>query len=222
MLKNYLKIAWRNLIRNKSYTFINIFGLAVALASCLIIGLYIKHELSYDKFFPNAKRTYRIIRGTPNSGYALATPGLAHALASHFPEIDNVTVIQHAGKALFGLRDNHFYTSRVFHADSNFFNVFPYKLVSGNPGEALAGPRKMVITRSLAKKLFDDKNPVGKVINYDNKADYTITGVIDNPPTNVDFRPNALLSLTDGQRKRRYAGKVQWRFYSGYVYVTLN
>jgi putative ABC transport system permease protein len=229
MLRNYLVIALRNLRKQKGYTFINVAGLTVALAVCIVIGLFARHELSYDRFHPGADRLYRVVQhsqeaypGFGADGMAITPPGLAQAVQSRFPEIEHATVVgTTSDRNLFTRGNEQHFIENVFRADDAFFEVFPFELVRGDPREVLAQPGQMVITRSLARKLFGAADPIGQVLSYENEADYTVAGVVEDVPSNAHFQFEALLSLSAYGRNERYGSEVSWNFNGGYLYVRL-
>ncbi len=222
MFKNYLKIALRHLYRHKAYTMVNVIGLAVGLSVCLIIGLFVRQELSFDRFHPNAGRVYRIVQNSSYGQSGRTPPGLAAAIESRFPEIEHATEVPWSQRALFRQQEKSFMLEGIKCVDENFFEVFPFPLVQGNPQTALAQPGQMIITRSLAKKLFGEENPIGKIMNYENQMDYRIVGLLEDVPANSHFRFEALLSLSDEQRKERHGSTIEWNFWGEYLYVQLH
>jgi len=228
MFRSYLKTALRHLLRQKGYALINIAGLAVGLAVCLVIGAYVRHELSYDRFHPDVDRVYRIIQeGSPEDklmqGRPLASlhPGVAWHLESRLPEFQHVTEVSRPARRLFAQDEKQFYIDGVIAADSAFLKVFPFPLVAGNPETVLSAPHQMVVTRSLARELFGDRDPMGQVLRYENEAEYMVAGVIEDVPTNAHFRFDALLSLDEEQRAARYSASPEWYFFGNFVYVRL-
>ncbi len=200
MLKNYIKIAFRNLKKNKGYSLINIFGLAIGITSCVIILLYISNELSYDKFYKNAGSIYRVyvkssINGQESSNCKTAAP-LGGALARDFPEVTTYTRIGFFGNHVLKYKDEIFRERRIYTADSNFFDVFSLKLINGNPKTVLSHPNSIVMTESAAHKYFGSENPVGKILNADYQTSYLVTGVMKDFPANASFRCDFLLSMS--------------------------
>ena len=200
MLKNYLKIAFRNLKKNKGYSLINIFGLAVGIACCIIILLYIRNELSYDKFYKNADSIYRVyvkssINGQQSCNCKTAAP-LGNTLVRDFPEVITYTRIGFFGNHVLKYKDKVFRERRLYTADSNFFDVFSLPLLNGNPKTALSRPNSIVMTQSAAEKYFGDENPVGKILNADYQTSYMVTGVMKDFPVNSSFRCDILLSMS--------------------------
>ncbi len=219
MRKNYLKIALRNLRRQKTYAFINVFGLAVGLATCLLIGAFIRHEASFDRFHPTADRVYRVYK-TPQPTSML---GLTQALEDRFPEIEHATLVSRPWQQLLAREGESFFLEDVVYADSQFLDVFPFPLLRGNPREVLAGPGQMVLTRSTAHRFFGDEDPIGKTFMVENREEYTVVGVMEDVPSNAHFRFTALFSLDGRARQQRYNSAVQWnRFVGSYLYVLLD
>ena len=224
MLGNYLKIAYRNLVRRKSYAAINVLGLAIGLAACLVIGLFVRHELSYDRFHPNADRVYRVVHPSPDGdgGQPRVPPGLAQVVESRFPEVEHATEVSWPRTTLMALGAERRYVDDVVTADDNFFDVFPFELLRGNPEIVLAGPNRLVLTQSLAQRFFGDQDPVGQVVRVEDGADYTVTGVVEDVPSNAHFSFQALRSLTAKQRTDRYGSDVRWGFFGEFLYVVLH
>lgn len=224
MLKNYIKIAFRNLYRNKFYSGINIIGLSLAITVFTLIGLYITNELSYDKHFESSSQIYRIVQENAKTGkviLASVPPGLGSSINDLFPEIELLTELSFPGKRLFRINENSFLTENVISADSNFFQVFSFKSIAGNLETALSSPSKIVLTSSLSKRLFGDTDPIGKTINYENIRDVQVTAVVEDPPVNTHFNFEAILSLTPDQIKERNEG-IKWQFFNaGFIYVKL-
>ncbi|NUM68207.1 ABC transporter permease [candidate division KSB1 bacterium] len=199
MFKNELKIALRNLLRHKGYSFINVVGLAIGMACCILILLWVRDELSYDSFHPESDRIYRVVQEQRFSGSAqqvavVAAP-VAPALAHDFPEVEiAVRVRPRTHLVSFGAKK--FFGERIAYADSNVFKLFAFPLLRGNPETALATPRSVVITESMAKKYFGAEDPVGKVLRFDNRYDYAVTGIMQDIPFNSHIRADALATFT--------------------------
>lgn len=190
MFKNYLKTAFRNLRKNKLYSGINIFGLAIGLASCFLIGLYISNELSYDKFNVNADRIVRVTMEYQNAGtvnetaYTGTKPG--PQFKRIFPSIENFTRT-FIGHSVIKKGDKIFDEPRLLYADSPFFSIFSFKIIEGNPSTALDAPDKIVLTKSMAKKYFGDENAVGKTLTSGGK-DLRISAVCQDAPENSQIK----------------------------------
>lgn len=190
MFKNYLNTAFRNLTKNKLYSSINVFGLAIGLASCLLIGVYILHELSYDKFNTNADRIVRATMeyrqaGTVNKTATTGTkPG--PEFTRTFPSIENYvrTFISHN---VVKSADKTFDEPKILYADPAFFKIFSFQLLEGNDASALDAPDKIVITKSMAKKYFGDKDALGKTLSSGGK-DLRISAVCEDVPQNSQIK----------------------------------
>jgi putative ABC transport system permease protein len=193
MFKNYLKIALRNMKKNKGYSFINITGLAVGMACCILIFCWINDELSYDQFHNNIDRLYRVIRSerTPDGSinqYASTPSPVGPSLKESYPEITEFsrlyTFSRQRGRVLLKYKNNQFYEDRFYCADPSFFSIFTFPFIQGNPQSALTNPNSVVITQDMAKKYFGNENPVGKTLTIVNSHDLIVSGVIENIPAN--------------------------------------
>lgn len=212
MLKNYLKIAWRNLRKHKFYSFLNIFGLSLGLASCLLITLYVVDELSFDRAFANADRIYRVnadIRfGGADMSLAVAPDPLAFTLKKDYPQVEQVVRMRENGSQLVrqagsteNLKEDH-----VFFVDSTFFKVFSLPLLQGDKNTALRNPQTVVISETAARKYFGDSNPIGKALVIDNHVTYTVTGVMQDIPAQSHMRDvNMMLSMSSTEESRENA-----------------
>jgi putative ABC transport system permease protein len=199
MLKNYIKIAFRNLVRHKGYTFINIFGLATGIICCLLILVYVQDELSYDKYHEKAEQIYRIVNAGVIRGNQIEMPLVSGpwgpAMVEEFPEVlkavrikppDSRWVIEHGEKK--------FPEKGLYFTDPTFFEVFDVEMAVGDPDTALDAPYSMVITEEMAEKYFGEEDPIGKIIIGDNWMNFNITGIMKkHPPSthmNYDFLVN--------------------------------
>ena len=203
MLKNYFKIAWRILLRRKAFSIINIFGLAIGIATCLVIMLYVKNELSYDRYNEKAGRIVRVVfRGFVGGGgemkEAVVMSPVAATLKRDFPEVVDATRLRGGGAALIAYGDKSFKEDELGFADPNFFNVFTIPFLQGDPKTALINPHTVVISNETAQKYFGNENPIGKVLNFKTlKSTYTVTGVFDKIPDNSHFQFDMLASMTE-------------------------
>ena len=184
MLKNYLKIAVRNIVKYKLYSFINIVGLAVGIAICLLIFLFISDELSYDKFYPNSDRIYKVIRetGKGNEFEGVTPLPLCEALRTDFPELEVIQI--RSASNVISYKEKTFTEKRFDYVDTNFFKVFSFNLIEGDPNTALKNPNSVVITKEIAKKYFGNEEPMGKTLLSENKDPLMVTGVMENVPEN--------------------------------------
>lgn len=199
MLKNYFKIAWRNLWKQKGYSLINIFGLAIGLASCIVILLYITNELSYDKFNEKSDRIYRVATTIDFSGNHLDmayTPTLmGPTLVSDFPEVETTARLITWGSMLIRKDDTNLKEYGGVFADPEVFEVFTLPMISGDPETALEDPNTIVLTKTMAKKYFDKADVVGESMLLNDNDVYTITGVIEDIPSNSHFQFDFFMSL---------------------------
>ena len=183
MLKNYLKIALRNLRRYKGYTAINVTGLAVGTACCLLIMLYVRDELSYDRHHDNAERIVRVLVGEEQT----FTPTMVGPLfMREFPEVETAARLYPLGMfrpIVVRYGERAFEESRFFYADSTVFDVFTLPFVAGAPQNALTRPETLVLTASTARKYFGAENPVGQIVQVGSGVDYEVTGVIEDLPS---------------------------------------
>ncbi len=199
MLRNYLLVALRNLRKQKGYTFINIAGLALGLTTCLFILLYVQDELSYDQFHENADRIYQtgmrgLIGGQALEIATTSTP-MGPAMLEDFPEVENMVRVKSMGRTLFARGTTKFYENQVYWADSTFFSIFNFPLLQGNPQTALTAPNTIVLTESTARKYFGNENPMGQTLRFDNDAEYAITGIAADPPSNSHLQFDILVSM---------------------------
>ncbi|MCP4725398.1 MAG: FtsX-like permease family protein [bacterium] len=224
MYKNYLKIAFRNLNSNKGYSFINIFGLAVGMTCFILLGLYVKYELSIDDFHENADRIYRIGHHMPGWNYrgsvefAMTSGALAPAMREEFPEVEYSTRIG-TNRSPVSYENKHFQQEGIY-TDEFFLRMFSFKLLQGDRETALIEPFSIVVTEELSEKLFGSDDPVGKVIVLNNKYDFKVTGVIENPPHNSYMKFDYLYSFAT-----RYSiadwGIDRWGTINYFTYVSL-
>src|SRR3954447_19871476 len=200
MFKNYFKIAVRNLWRHKSFSAINISGLALGIATCLLIILYVQNELSYDRFNEKADQIVRVIfRGKMNGGEikeATVMPPVAQTFKKDFPEVQDATRLRSYGTPRVTYGDKTFREDPIAFVDPNFFNVFTLLLIQGDAATALQQPNTVVISKAVAKKYFGNENPVGKVLHFvdNDNAALTITGMYDEVPANSHFDHFGLLA----------------------------
>jgi putative ABC transport system permease protein len=226
MIRNYLKVAVRNLFKHKGYAFINILGLAVGIAASVLIFLYITHEMSYDKFHKKADRTYRITSDWSNKGdsriHQLGTPFiLAQTIREKYPQVEAITQLAGPlGDVIIRYRNTAFKETEAFCAEPSFFDVFSFPLLKGNPETALKDPNMIVITQSLADKYFEDEDPMGKTIEmqaFGEKEFFLVTGVMEDIPKNSHFLFDMLISM-----KTVYPEpNMGWTWNNYVTYVTL-
>ena len=222
MFKNYLKIAFRNLIRFKVYSLINVFGLAIGIAACILILFFVRDELSYDKFNDKAERIYRVhSRGKllgNDLNMAVSPAPLGETLGRDFPEVIQSTRLVYNANVLIRYKDNVFNETKFFWADSTIFDVFTIPFIKGNPKTALDEPHAIVLTETVAKKYFGNEDPIDKIMNMEDGTPYTVRGVVKDCPTNSHFHYDMFASLSSwgGSERNTY-----WVSNNFYTYILL-
>ncbi|MBN8823309.1 MULTISPECIES: ABC transporter permease [unclassified Spirosoma] len=222
MLLNYIKIAWRNLVRNKAFSAINIVGLALGLATCLLISLYLFNELSYDRYNEKADRIVRVVfQAITNGGQineANVMPPVAPTLKADYPEVEEATRIRAAGAPSITVGDKTFRDDQIAFVDSNFFQVFTLPLLQGDAKTALIQPNTAVITQAMARQLFGTENPIGKSIPIKSwNTLFRVTGVIDKIPVNSHFHFDMFVSMAGDSD----AKSPSWMTSSYHTYLVL-
>jgi putative ABC transport system permease protein len=209
MLKNYFKVAVRNILKYKMFSAINILGMTIGITSCLFIVLYVSHELSYDRFHADADRIYQVGLhgkiGGQDIRVASTCPPMAEALVNDIPEVESsMRIAPMFGNPVVRNGEKIFTEEKVFLVDSNFFSFFSYKLLSGDANTALTEPNTVVLSERLAEKYFGKENPVGGllVIGNENKT-YKVTGVAENAPGNSHFNYEMLVSASSSDNLKR-------------------
>lgn len=198
MFKNYFKTALRNLFKQKSFTFINVIGFAIGMTCFILILIFVLFELSYDKFFKQSDRIYRVAieRKYPDKirNWGRTAFPVAATFQEEFPEIlQGTRLITNNNALLITYKDKHIYNERVMFADANIFKVFDLTFVEGDPQSALVNPNSVVITEETAEVIFGDDEAMSQTLNINN-VDYTVTGVTQNVPSNSHFHYDYLLS----------------------------
>ena len=222
MLKNYLTIAWRNLARYKGYSFINIAGLGVGVACCLLILLFIQDEYRYDRHHPDTEQVYRVTRewlrpdGEPVLQLARISAPIGPALEASFPEIEHATRLW-ATDALISYEDRHFEENDVFFAEPSLFAVFAIDLIHGDPATALDGPNKVILTTEMAAKYFGDRNPLGETLTAYGSVPLEVTGVMEPQPRTSHVHFNFLASLATTEPWFGVERLSQWGSYNNYA-----
>jgi putative ABC transport system permease protein len=199
MIRNYLKIAIRNFIRQKIISTINVTGLAIGFVCIILILIYVQYEFSYESHHKNANNIYRvnIIQKHPNREFKLSHSmvPLGPTLKDEIPDVQDFTRIEDAGKSLISYQDKKFYENDLIFADQGIFNLFSIPIVSGNKGKALTSKFSVVITKSIADKFFSDKDPVGQQLQIDNDILLTVTAVIEDFPENTHIKADYIISF---------------------------
>ena len=212
MFFNYLKSAWRNLYKRKQFSLLNILGLSIGIAVCLLILQFVNYEESYDAFHADLDRLYRLNLGMSEAGETEVTfraanhPAAGLALKRDYPQIEEVArmvdVVIFMGSSVLsyepeGGTPKTFYEEHMYVADPAFLEMFAFPLVKGDPATALAGRENIVITESLAKKYFGKEDPMGKVLSLNGRGNMTVTGVLEDLPPNTHLEVSALFSSSN-------------------------
>lgn len=221
MLRNVLRITLRNLKRHRGFSIINITGLATGMAAFVLISLFIRHEFSYDQHNEHADDVYRVVLDAAVGGQEILTASSPAVMATQFqedfPEVVAATRINTFGESLITIEGRPYYETGMVQADSSVFDVFTIPMVSGDPATALNRPNTMAISESIARKYFGDVDPLGQIIQYDNRTDYEITGVFEDVPTTSHFRPELIASFLTGSRWN----DPEWLNNSFFTYIRL-
>ena len=198
MIKNFFISLYRNIVRNKFYSAINIIGLSVGIAAATFILLYVQDELSYDKYNEKYSRIYRIESdftiGSKHDNFAIVPIPMGPALKIEFPEVEGFVRLFDVGSTPFRYGEKQYYEDNFYFADSSIFDIFTYNFILGNPKNSLTEPRTIVLTEKIAKKYFGDQNPMGEIITSGGGKEYKVTGVIENQPGNSHLKFDALIS----------------------------
>jgi putative ABC transport system permease protein len=216
MFKNYFKTAWRNLMKNKTFSLINIAGLSIGIAACLLILQYVSFQLSFDRFNTNADDIYRVTNDRYQNGKliqhgTITYSAIGKAMQDDFPEVINHTRIRPEGGTIIINGDKKIGEQQGYAVDNSFLDMFSYKLIAGNKSNALSEPNTIVLTETLAREMFDVKNSnfqsiVGKTIVLNNDAPYKITAIYKDPPENSHLNFVYLMSYVT-----LYSGQYPWK-----------
>jgi len=224
MLKNYFKIAFRNLLRYKGFSFINIFGLATGMACSLLIFLFVKDEISYDSFHKDSENIYRIVKDFVNDDGsrlpdATTPPAVGPAMQREIPEVAHITRVFPNWGANFLIKygDKKIMEEKLCRVDSSFFDVFSFPFVQGNAKDVFKDVNSIVITESASRRYFGSENPMGKILQLDQLGDMMVKGVLKDVPYNSHFHFDFLIST------RKFSGNIDanWGWYNFYTYVKL-
>ncbi|MBN8787210.1 MAG: ABC transporter permease [Terrimonas sp.] len=214
MIENYLKIAWRNLLKHKIFSGINILGLSIGIAACIIIFIYVRFELTYDQYNRNADRIARVASTikAPESDFMIASSptALADALKQNFPEVVTAVRLDNAAQAV-KCNNEVFKEEEFYRTDADIFSVFSFDFIEGNGAAALQEPQSIVLTQSVAKKYFGNTPPLGKTLVCNGKP-LLVTGVVKDRPANSDIHIDALLSAD-------FSATATWDDFDLYTYV---
>ncbi len=222
MLKNYLLVAIRHLRRQPTYASLNILGLTLGIISCLLIVLYLSHELSYDKYHENSENIYRIsskiTEPDDSFNWAVTQFPLGRTVKEEFPDVDQYVRFIRSGRTRFRKNDISYFIENTYLVDSTVFDVFTFNFLSGDPNTALSAPNSIVLAKSEADKIFKGENPIGQILETDNFS-YTVRGVYEDQPTNSHIIANAMASASTSQN---IMNNQNWGGFSIFTYVVLN
>ena len=222
MVKNNLKVAYRSMMRHKLYSFLNLGGLTVSIAACILIAIFVKDELSYDKHFKDSNRIFRVQSYLKfgNNEFDLATTAvpMAAAIKESFPEVEESARVNGNRIMVISVGQKYFNQDGITYADNSFFDIFSLPLIHGNRDHLLDEPNTTVLTQKTAEKLFDKENPVGKTIELDNGSTLKVTGVIEDIPGNTHFDFNMFITMLDLPRAR----STSWTSNPFATYIRLN
>ncbi|MGD9346110.1 MAG: ABC transporter permease [Candidatus Aminicenantes bacterium] len=221
MIRSYVTVALRILRKQKIYTIINIAGLSIGIACSLFIFLWVRDELSYDRYHTNVDRIYRVVYKKREAGKeyasAMSPAPLAQALMDEFPEILQATRISDDNPIFFRFEDKSFNETRVVFADSTVFDVLTIPLIQGDPESALLKPYSVVITQSIAEKYFGNRNPLGKTLRAETNTELLVTGVAEDIPPNSHYHYDFIGSLVTFEERM----SQEWHYSYIYTYVLL-
>ncbi len=223
MFKSFLKIAFRNLSKNKTYTVINLSGLAMGMACVILVLVWVQNELSYDSFFKNADSIHLMLQGFNNSYSTSTSELMAPELKADFPEVEDVTRYGYVNEKFLFEYNNKSFNEYVAFTDDRFFNIFNFPFIEGNRTTALSDPNSMVVTESFAKKYLGKKDVIGKILSFDLlgfKYNLKITGVIKDLPQNTHFRRQVFVSLNI--MDKNFPHMKTWGSFWPRTYVVLN
>ncbi|MCK5146250.1 ABC transporter permease [bacterium] len=219
MIKNYIKVAIRNLRKQKGYFILNLIGLSIGMACCLLIALYVQHELSFDNFHENADRIYRLqgsIRfGGIDGEFAVSGMPAGPAMVDDFPEVESAVRFRTYGTTFVRYENKIFKENRIAFVDNSIFDVFSFPLILGDPQAALVYPSSVAISEAMADKYFGQEDPIGKTINFDNDMDLRVTGVFKDFPDNSHMQFDFLASFNT------LPNVPIWLSFNYYTYVLL-
>lgn len=229
MLKNYFKIAFRNLFKNKVYSFINIFGLAVGIACCLLIGLYVHNEWSYDEFHSKSDRLYRAWvhedYGNDEIYFNSVTPLiLASTLENNIPEVEQTSRFSTFSNLVKRPHQTESTSATISIADAAFFEMFDFEVTRGDVASIKDNPGSIVLTEQAAQQFFGDENPLQQTLSIqlgETFSDFTVVAVTDDPPTNSSIQFNILIPFSNGTKIYSQGALTNWFSVSGETYVLL-
>jgi putative ABC transport system permease protein len=225
MLNNYFKIAWRNLLKNKTFSAINIFGLAIGIAAFMLIVNYLHFEYSFDRFNAKESRIFRVPMSITETGgkvqtFAFTYPALAPAMKKDYPEVEEAVRFRRVFGVVSHGERRFIENGQVYYVDPSVFNVFSFHFEKGSKESAFNGLNDAVITRSAAKKYFGGEDPMGRPLRYQNE-DYIVSAVLDDVPANSHIQFNILLNFNKYIQITEGASNTSWQWSDFYTYILL-
>jgi len=216
MFRNYLISAFRNLKKTKSFSLINVLGLAIGMTACLLILHYVNFEKSYDKFHSHSDRIFRLRyeRVSENGDavrFASCCPPAAARIRGNYPEVEQIARLLRT-KAAISYNDKIFYEERIYYAEPELFDILKFNFLEGDPTESLKSPGNAFISISTAEKYFSNENPIGKTFSFDRKTDYHVVGIFEDIPANSHLKFDFVLpweNLAASDRNIRKSGDIQ-------------
>jgi len=221
MFRNYLKVAWRNLVRHKAFSAINIAGLAIGMTCSIFIFLWVQHELSFDRFHANANNIYRLVCDAGEFKAAVNAAGMPGELKQKLPEIKNTTRITQQRTHVLETGNNKFEEQHLLYVDSTFLQVFTFPLAKGNVNTALFQPDAIILTEPLARKYFGNLDPVGKFLKKDGKS-LVVTGVFQEIPSATHMKFDAVMPMSAIANDNWDLKNNVWDNFNFYTYLQLN
>ncbi|WP_084165719.1 ABC transporter permease [Dyadobacter crusticola] len=221
MLKNYFKIAWRNIVRQKAYSILNISGLSIGMACSILILLWVQNELSYDRFHAEADRLFRLTCNAGDFKAAVSPAGVARGMQQQMPQIETSVRLSKPHTSLFEAGDKKFEEKRVFFADSNFLRVFSFALLKGDAATALSDPGALLITEDMARKYFGNEDALGKILRRNNQENLRVAGVLANAPSNSHLQFDVIIPMSNLARRDRDLQTDTWGNFNFYTYFRL-
>jgi putative ABC transport system permease protein len=224
MLINYFKNAIRILISQKIYSLITIVGLSIGITTCILVSLYVKQDLSYDKYHENAENIYRIEWSITQEGatnrLSQSQALLGPTLKNEYPEIKKLARIYFSDRSLVKVGDKNNYEGRIIYADSAFFEIFSYQAIAGDISLFLKKPNSIIITESTAKRYFGEQDPLGKIIEINNQYSFEVTGVIKDVPINSHFKFDFIATYSSLDKQPVAGYFPQWgATFGSYTYM---
>jgi putative ABC transport system permease protein len=225
MIRNYFLIAYRNLLKNRVFSLVNILGLAIGITACLFISMYVHYQKSYDGFYDDADRIYRVRWERKSSKgdeikFASACPAVGETLQEAFPEIESMARCNVAS-GIYAHKKKVFNENHAYWADNEYLKMFSYEFVSGNRNEALIGDNAVVISESAAKRYYGDENPLGKFLSLNRELKLEVKGVFRDRPENVHCKTDILISYKTLERLHGPKVMQSWLYSGFYTYIKL-